>query len=731
MSILVGILRMCCANAGTGEEVLDEVLPGPADTQLSSAEPGHQKSDMEEGHDANTAGETPRNSDVKKEVRFDIAGGSKDATGNDTRRAEVLSGGDDGIMVVDKKKSDTEADSSNSIEKKEIGAELGGDPSEDYGGEISTNDEKEDDKGQSKLEELQPNDPEADDEPEFSPAKVPKWKKDHARMTDWDETRWLKYFADKRPESEKEIEYMPNESDKGSDSFSADGVTELHKAAHNGWNEVVLAGMLDIGFDIEGKDQWGKTPLYYAAKNGKDGTVRFLLDHGANIESKTGNKWTAMHAAARAGHDKVIEVLLNHDPAADINAKTIAKLTPLFHAVLNKRESTVKLLLRHGAEQGARNENKDTMLHIAASKEMPEILTLLLEYTTGAESLNNKGKQPTTQPLDTTDEMIIELRRGKIMDTNDDGENVFDVAADTWRNGEMLAILLQCYCPSLELPECNPIFGYTLLNNWLFKAVSNGNNDCLDAILKSKIGLSFDLDRYVDGRTMLHVAALNGHHDVVQRLLQARAEIDAATEEHEATALHLAARCDHDRVVRLLLKEGANFTKTNKQGLTALGFAERCKAYRAREVLLNPPPVEGTSYGRDKAPLPAWLAKDDRVCTMFDAFIVNFYSNKPLDTKTSQPDGENILERVDWLPRIKPVNKVIHEDGPKKIFEEAKKTVNMDAMESARDVKTHAQNDAIADGDSKAEKLTSLFTWIHIPANNVSIRNTHNSCKEG
>jgi hypothetical protein len=123
-----------------------------------------------------------------------------------------------------------------------------------------------------------------------------------------------------------------------------------------------------------------------------------------------------------------------------------------------------------------------------------------------------------------------------------------------------------------------------------------------------------------------------------------------------------------------LLKKGANFTQTNNQGLTALRFAERRKASKARDLLLNPPPVEGTSDGRDKAPLPAWLAKDDWVCTTFDAFMVNFYSNKSSDNKTSQPDGENFQERVDWLPRIKPLNRVIYEDGPKKIFEEAQKT---------------------------------------------------------
>jgi ankyrin repeat protein len=508
VSILIDILRMGCANAATEEEVLGDVLPGPADTQLSSAEAEQQIPDVEEGHDANTAGDTPSNSDVKKEVRFGITGGSNDAAGNDTGQAY----------------------SSVSIEKKEIGAEVGSDPSEDHGGEVSTNDEKEDDKEQSKLEELCPNDSEADDEPEFLPAEVPKWKKGHARMTVWDEAQWLKYFADKRPESEKEIDYMPNEPDKGPDSFSANGVTELHRAAHNGWSEVILAGMLDIKFGIEGQDQWGKTPLYYAAKNGKDGTVRFLLGRGANIESETGNHWTAMHAAARAGHDNVIEVLLKHVPAANINVKTGAKLTPLFLAVVNKRKSTVELLLSHGAEQGARNENKDTMLHIAASKELPEILTLLLEYTTGAESLNDKGKQPLTQPLDTTDEMIIKLRREKIMDTNDDEEIIFDAAFDTWRNGEMLALLLRCYWPRLELPEYDPIMGFTLLHDWLFKAVSNGTNDCLDAMLKSKIGPRLDLDWYVGGKTMLHVATQNGNYDMVQRLSQARAEINAATE---------------------------------------------------------------------------------------------------------------------------------------------------------------------------------------------------------
>lgn len=82
-----------------------------------------------------------------------------------------------------------------------------------------------------------------------------------------------------------------------------------------------------------------------------------------------------------------------------------------------------------------------------------------------------------------------------------------------------------------------------------------------------------------DGMTALHMAALEGHGDVVGVLLTAGAEVGATTRIGAYTPLHLASQAGHGAVVRSLLESGAdaNLATTNS-GATPLHLAARVVA---------------------------------------------------------------------------------------------------------------------------------------------------------
>ena len=76
-----------------------------------------------------------------------------------------------------------------------------------------------------------------------------------------------------------------------------------------------------------------------------------------------------------------------------------------------------------------------------------------------------------------------------------------------------------------------------------------------------------------DGRTALYVAAENGHVAVVQALLQAGANVDAARTTDFWTPLHIAAENGHVAVVKTLQGAGADTDAALTDGTTPLHIA--------------------------------------------------------------------------------------------------------------------------------------------------------------
>jgi len=118
--------------------------------------------------------------------------------------------------------------------------------------------------------------------------------------------------------------------------------------------------VVDCGVDPNVReDDYGATPLHYAAAYGYSEIVEFLLEHGAdpNIRSKKYGI-TPLHFAAAFDYPKIVE-LLHKKGLSDYDD------TPLQAAEFNYPE-VVKLLLEHGANPNIQ-ENKYgwTPLHFA------------------------------------------------------------------------------------------------------------------------------------------------------------------------------------------------------------------------------------------------------------------------------------------------------------------------------------------------------------------------------
>merc|ERR1711879_402704 len=99
------------------------------------------------------------------------------------------------------------------------------------------------------------------------------------------------------------------------------------------------------------------------------------------------------------------------------------------------------------------------------------------------------------------------------------------------------------------------------------QAVRQGDTHAVKLLFDSK-KLAVDA-RDPDEKTALHWAVIRNHPDLVELLLERRAQIDLGSETGDS-AMHYAAREGHAEITALLLKHGANVNITNANGWTPL-----------------------------------------------------------------------------------------------------------------------------------------------------------------
>ncbi|XP_077868947.1 uncharacterized protein LOC144359867 [Saccoglossus kowalevskii] len=107
-----------------------------------------------------------------------------------------------------------------------------------------------------------------------------------------------------------------------------------------------------INIKVDAADKFGRTPLHVAAAQNKAGMIEFLLDNKALIERKTyGQKHTPLAFAAENNSLEAIQALIKR--GADVNSSGGRGRTPLMLATMAKHEKACLLLLKHGAQMEA------------------------------------------------------------------------------------------------------------------------------------------------------------------------------------------------------------------------------------------------------------------------------------------------------------------------------------------------------------------------------------------
>ncbi len=142
---------------------------------------------------------------------------------------------------------------------------------------------------------------------------------------------------------------------------------------------------------------------------------------------------------------------------------------------------------------------------------------------------------------------------------------------------------------SEQQPESTPQLTISIerarLEKGFIRAVKQGDAATVAALLK--VWPELVKLRDAEEATPLHYAAWKGHRAVAELLLEAGAELDAASinEHYGGTPLHAAAHGDQRELVQLLLERGADVHFRSANGRTPLDETAFHKATAAAKLL--------------------------------------------------------------------------------------------------------------------------------------------------
>ena len=195
----------------------------------------------------------------------------------------------------------------------------------------------------------------------------------------------------------------------------AESNEELIAAVKSG-NEQRAQQLLSAGADTNVRDdQWGATPLTWAAVSGSTEIAELLIAAGADLNAGTKSGRTPLIWAALKGNKKFVELLIAH--GADVNIKDNQGKTPLLWALTTASIGTPSGRRVYLSKLTTTEQEKFLKAYKSVKGEWQEIAKLLIDY--GADNrAGSGGATPIYMAVIIGDKDIVEALINRGADIN-------------------------------------------------------------------------------------------------------------------------------------------------------------------------------------------------------------------------------------------------------------------------------------------------------------------------